>query len=91
MKILIAIIGIEHVLLALAFFNQHCLIKSLKICKKKLSTLCDQYRDESFAAEQRATKHFAKLQAIEKILNKTNDYTTLVYALKKILANPTIN
>lgn len=91
MGILITILGIEHILLALAFLNQNYLIKTLKICKKKLSVLCDDYRDEAFAAEQRATKHFAKLQAIEKILNKTNDYTTLVYALKKILANPTIN
>lgn len=89
--ILATILIIEHLAICYVLFNQHHLIKSLKICKKKLSTLCDRYRNESFAAEQRATKHFAKLQAIEKILNKTSDYTTLVYALKKILANPTIN
>lgn len=81
----------EHLAIIYAFFNQQCLIKSLKICKEKLNDLCTKYKEESFEAEKRATKHFAKLQAIEKLLKNCNDYTSLVYNLKKILANPTIN
>lgn len=82
---------LEHLVIACAFFNQEYLIRTLKICKKNLSNLCSSYKTEAFEAEKRATKHFAKLQAIEKVLNNTNDYKTLVCDLKKILANPTIN
>lgn len=89
--LLAVILILEHLAIIYVFFNQHHLIKSLKICKKKLSNLCTKYKEESFAAEKRATKHFAKLQAVEKLLKNCNDYTTLVYNLKEILANPTIN